>query len=274
MRGVSLTGQGTAAWRIWLTMPLPPLLRWSVRMSVLALLAVGLLQGVLFFAIAFPGPFFDHARGDGLVTFHAETPLPPEAETMAAEVTALLSRAPLGPPGRPVDIWLVEDGLPLRLFFAGSPRASGLTYPVASLRNVFLRHADLPRNRLVRGARVVPPPRTLSYFLVHEITHLQVADRVGRWRIVRMPRWINEGYADYVALGPASPALIARVETGEPVPRTHFGTYPRERACVTLALARLDGDADALFALDIDMAPDGTCPIVPQFGLAPVGSAT
>jgi hypothetical protein len=272
MRGVSLTGKGASDWRRHLSMPLSPLVRWSFRIALLAFFAVGLLQGVLFAAIAFPGPFFGHARGNGVVTFHAETPLPPEAETVAAEVTALLARAPLGLPGRAVHIWLVEDGLPLRLFFAGSPRASGLTYPVASRENVFLRHADLVRDRLVRDARVVPPPRTLSYFLVHEITHLQVADRVGSWRIVRMPRWINEGYADYVALGPATPALIARVEAGAPLPRARFGTYPRERACVTLALARLGGDADALFALDIDLPAVRGCPMTAPGGFrAPRG---
>ena len=247
---------------------LPPrLIRWAFRLSLAGFLATLVVYAGLVVSIAFPAPFFAHERSGGAITFHAEAPLPPEAARMGEEVTALLSAAPLGPPG-PVDVWLVDDGLPRRVFFAGSPRASGLTYPVTSLENVFLRHADFASNRLVRGGVAVPPPRTLSYYLVHEITHLQLAAQVGRWRVVRMPRWINEGYADYVALGPAPPGMIARAEAGLPLPREVFGSYPRERVCVTLALTHLAGGAEALFALDAGLPADRACPVLPEFGIA------
>ncbi|MBF9058382.1 hypothetical protein HKCCSP123_04225 [Rhodobacterales bacterium HKCCSP123] len=247
---------------------LPPrLIRWAFRLSLAGFFATLAVYAALVVFIAFPAPFFGHELRGGAITFHSETPLPPEAAGMGEEVTGLLSAAPLGPPG-PVDVWLVEDGLPLRLFFAGSRRASGLTYPVTSLENVFLRHADFASNRLVRGGQAVPPPRTLSYYLVHEITHLQLAAHVGRWRVVRMPRWINEGFADYVALGPAPPAMIARAEAGLPLPPAVFGTYARERVCVTLALTHLSGGADALFALDADLPGDRACPLLPEFGIA------
>jgi hypothetical protein len=125
----------------------------------------------------------------------------------------------------------VDEGWPVRLFFAGSPRASGLTYPVTSTRNVFLRHADLRQNRLRRGdILTVPPPRTLSYYLIHEITHLMVAERVGALRIVRMPRWVNEGFADYVALGPAPPQMVALAEAGAPC-RPGTGAPTRANGC-------------------------------------------
>ncbi len=252
----------------------PRLLRLAFRLSLAGFLLTLAAYGGLVAAVARPDPFFRHARGGGLVTFHAVAPLPPEAERLAQEVTAAFTASPLGLPDHTVDVWLVEEGWPVQLFFAGSPRASGLTYPVASTRNVFLRHADLRRNRLVRGGRAVPPPRTLSYYLVHEITHLMVADRVGRLRIVRMPRWINEGFADYVALGPAPPGMVARAATGEPLPAAIWGSYAEERVCVTLALARLSGDLDALFAMDAEMAPGGACPAVPEFGIAPTVAGT
>ena len=120
----------------------------------------------------------------------------------------------------------------------------------------------------------MPPPRTLSYYLIHEITHLMVAEHVGAWRIVRMPRWVNEGFADYVALGPAPPQMVARLEAGAPLPAAVWGSYGRERVCVTLALARLSGDLDALFALDAALPADGGCPMVPQFGIASAGGGT
>lgn len=252
----------------------PSLLRLAFRLSLAGFLLTLAAYGGLVAAVAFPDPFFRHARGAGLVTFHAAAPLPEEADSLARVVTAAFVASPLGLPDHAIDVWLVEEGWQVRLFFAGSPRASGLTYPVASTSNVFLRHADLGRNRLVRAGRTVRPPRTLSYYLVHEITHLMVAERVGRFRIVRMPRWINEGFADYVALGPAPPAMVARAARGAPLPGAVWGTYAEERVCVTLALARLSGDLDALFALNADMEPGGTCPSVSRFGIAPAGAGT
>jgi hypothetical protein len=58
------------------------------------------------------------------------------------------------------------------------------------------------------------------------------------------------------------------------MPASDWGTYARERVCVTLSLARLSGDLDALFALDAAMGPDGACPLVPQFGIASAGGGT
>jgi hypothetical protein len=255
-------------------MPRPRILRLALRVSIAGLCLTLMAYAALVAALARPHPFFGHARGGGLVTFHAAAPLPEGAERLAAEVTAAFAASPLGLPGHAVDVWLVPEDWRLRVFFAGSPRASGLTYPVASTRNVFLRHADLGRNRLVRGDLIVPPPRTLSYYLVHEITHLMVAERVGRFRIVSMPRWISEGFADYVALGPAPPDMVVRARAGLPLPADLWGTYGRERVCVTLALARLSGDLDALFALEAGMGPDGACPAVPQFGIAPARTGT
>src|SRR6056297_605321 len=249
-------------------------LRVVFRAAVLGLVLTLAAYGGLFAALAWPDPLFRQARGGGLVTFHATEPLPPEATVLAEQVTAAFAASPLGLPAHEVDIWLVDEGWPVRIFFAGSSRASGLTYPVASTRNVFLRHANIEANRLRRGAMVVPPPRTLSYYLIHEITHLMVAERVGAWRIVRMPRWVNEGFADYVALGPAPPGMVELAASGARLPASVWGTYGQERVCVTLALERLSGDLDALFALDVDMQASGACPMVPQFGIASAGGGT
>ncbi|NKX44111.1 hypothetical protein [Roseicyclus persicicus] len=248
----------------------PRLIRWMFRLSLAGFLATLAVYGALVAALAWPAPLFSHARTGGAITFHARDPLPPEAVRLGQEITALLSAAPLGAPA-PVDVWLVPEGPLVGLFFSGSPRASGLTYPVVAPAHVFLRHADIPANRLVRDGRAVPPPRTLGYYLVHEITHLQLAAHVGRWRIVRMPRWINEGYADYVALGPAPPAMVARGLAGLPLPAVEFGTYARERVCVTLALTHLAGGPEALFALDAELPADRPCPVLPEFGIALAG---
>ena len=224
--------------------------------------------------LANPQALFRHDRGTDMLSFHSTSPLPPEAEITAQEVMRAVAVSPLGAPTRPIRIFMVDEGWPVRLFFVGSPDASGLTYPVISTRNVFLRYVDLPAGRLSFRGHAVPPPRTLHYYLVHEVAHLVLAERVGRLRIASVPRWINEGVADYVALGPAPPVMVALAAAGHPLPQAVFGSYPLERVCVSLALDRLDGDLDVLLALDAGMAPGGSCPDMPQIGIAPVGPGT
>lgn len=247
---------------------------WLFRISLIGFAMTVAAYVAIVAAIVHPAPAFRHVRAGGEIRFHANTPLPPEVERLGAEISAAFAATPLDLPEGGVDIWLIDEDWRARLFFAGSPRASGLTYPVAAPHSVFLRHTDFTSNRLVRGGRAVPPPRTLTYFLMHEITHLAVAEHVGRFRIARLPLWVNEGFADYVALGPASPAMLARAAQGLPLPRAHYGTYPLERVCVTLAMERLSGDLDAVFAIDAPIGPDGTCPVSAQFGIAPAGVGT
>lgn len=247
----------------------PSAVTWLFRFGLAGCLLTLSSYAVLILAIMFPGPAFDVERSGGRVTFHANTPIPDHVTELGEEITAAFDALVLPLPAQGVDVWLVDEGWRAHLFFAGSPRASGLTYPVASSRNVFLRHADLASNRLIRSGRPVPPPRTLTYFLVHEITHLAVAEYAGQVAITRIPRWVNEGLADFVALGPATPGMVRRAAVGAPLPRDVFGTYPSERICVTLALARLGGNLDALLALRDDLGPDGSCPLVAEFGIAP-----
>lgn len=249
----------------------PALRLWLFRISLTGFLLTLCIYTGLLSAIIWPGPFFRHSANDGGLSFHATTPLPDVTSDVAVRVQDRLAAGPMGPLREPVDIWLVaEAGLARRLLFSGSPGAAGLTYPVATRRNVFLRHAEIEANRLVQAGRAVPPPRDLEYFLVHEITHLQVARHVGRLGIARMPLWVNEGFADYAALGPATPEMTARAEAGLPLPRAQFGTYPHERLCVTRVLSHLRGDLDALFAFDRPPGPNGACPIGPENGIATV----
>ena len=66
----------------------PALARWLLRLGILGFLATLGVYVALFATLAQPGPLFAHARGGGLVTFHATEPLPPEAGILAREVTA------------------------------------------------------------------------------------------------------------------------------------------------------------------------------------------
>ena len=58
----------------------------------------------------------------------------------------------------------------------------------------------------VAGDRVTNSARSLSGTIAHESVHLLTAHRFGEMRLVRMPHWKREGYADYVAWEPRNDA--------------------------------------------------------------------
>jgi hypothetical protein len=45
----------------------------------------------------------------------------------------------------------------------------------------------------------VATDRPLSYFIAHELMHIAQVRHVGRARYSRLPQWVDDGYADYVA---------------------------------------------------------------------------
>ncbi len=73
-------------------------------------------------------------------------------------------------------------------------------YPVTP--NVFLRGALIEDNRLVSpSGNPVTGDRTLDYYVAHEITHQLTGHAIGPLRFYKLPRWVREGYADYVGKG-------------------------------------------------------------------------
>jgi hypothetical protein len=67
-------------------------------------------------------------------------------------------------------------------------------------QHVFLRESDLDNDRLIGpSGQPVAADRPLSYFIAHELMHVANARAVGRWRYARMPQWVDDGYADYIA---------------------------------------------------------------------------
>ena len=68
-------------------------------------------------------------------------------------------------------------------------------------RNIFLREVKASKNQLVppRGVLADAQSRPLSYFIAHEATHAMQSKEFGRLFSIRSPKWLVEGYADYVA---------------------------------------------------------------------------
>lgn len=214
--------------------------------------------------IAAPTLAFSHSAGDERIRFHATQPLPQEAVLRAgAEAWGELQDTPFGQPDHGVDVFIVGGGWRHRLFFAGALWAGGLTYPAFWQDRVILRDVDLDEGALIYDGAPVPPPRDLTYYLVHEITHLRHAEALGAIAMFRVPAWVREGVADLAALGPAGPELMAAAMAGEDLPRARFGSYPIERVCATMVLAQPGMTMERLLHLDAPMRDPRSCFTLP-----------
>lgn len=207
---------------------------WAIALFISVNLAVAA-------SLVWPGWAFSHSGGTDRLRIHASQPVPDAAIAWAEAVMASLDVGPLPPGADPVDLYITGDGWRYRWFFMGAPGAGGVIYAGSPGRRVFLAGAAFETDRLILPDRIVPPPRTLSYYARHEITHLTQIETLGRFGFYRMDPVMREGIADLIALGPASAALQAVLAARDPAAgdadlRDAFGAYPMARTAVTRAL--------------------------------------
>lgn len=236
--------------------------------NVAALLVGGVCFSILVgsaVVLARPGLAFSHQAGDGRINFHSTEPLAQDAAVAAsAQAWAALQDTPFGVPGHQIDVYVTGGrGWRHQLFFRPATWAGGLTYPVFSQSAVFLRDVDLEAGRLVGSAGPIPDPRDLTYYLVHEITHLRHAEVVGPIAFLRTPNWVREGLPEIAALGLADNDLMVAAMAGEDLPRDTFGSYPLERACMSMVLAVPTIGIEEVMSLRAPMHVAETCPTLP-----------
>lgn len=164
----------------------------------------GLLIVALGGVLAFPQLLFAHHVRHGVYDVWSDRPIPPAIDGVLDDVTRRLAASEIDEPTRGERVFLCNDDWRLALF---SKRLNGRLGGVADneiSRSVFIRHADVAANRVIRpDGRGAGPDRPLSYYIAHELTHVLEGDVVGRTMHFTEPGWLLEGYADFVGKGGA-----------------------------------------------------------------------
>lgn len=172
--------------------------RLALALACLAIIAGAAIAGVL----AWPQSLHAHAATHGRLTLLSDAAFDVAAGVaLLGEVERRLAAAPPELRQAALDWHIVVSNTEWRrrLTFLDKYSAGGVNYHLLP-RTAFLRQADIARDRLAgNDGRDVPPPRTLAYFAAHEIAHGMVTARIGALARLRLPVWIEEGLADYVA---------------------------------------------------------------------------
>ena len=222
-------------------------------------IAVGCLFVTVALAALFANPsiLFAHRYDANSFTLYTDKAHDLDAvQRLLADVEAALNASPLGAPEQPYAVYSTATRLRSGLFFAPVPKAGGVVYPLLTGKHAFLTGIDPAADRLLKGPHVIAPPRTLRFYMIHELTHLRMHDLMGTIGFYRQPHWVREGLPDYVALGALSDEDISAILnwSGDWIDMVRrYGAYPVERAIVSYAIHHLGFSAQALMSLDMTL---------------------
>ena len=169
----------------------------------------------------------------------------------AAELDPVMDRAlakvaasPLAEPGEHRDIFLTDGGWRWTWLANSTRGAFALTRPLTE--DVIVNRSAPARDIAFNGAPV-GGDRSLSGLLAHEFTHGLIRRHFGQVASLQFPRWLVEGYCDYIAgessLDPAEVAALDAADSRHPALLYYHG---RQRAEATLK--KNGGSVERLFA--------------------------
>ena len=216
---------------------------------VLGLVGAALFVGAAAWALlTYPQPLFAYHISHGRLALYSDKPFDPaRGRAVLTEIEQRLARSPLNDDKR-YRIFVANTGWRNRLVFLWNHGAGGVNY--YPLPNVFIRKSDIDVDRVMNSFSLpVPSPRTLAYFGAHEIGHSLVAKEIGAIPHLRLPVWVREGLADYIAFGGEVPigALARDLRQGAPdLDPERSGLYTRYRLLVAYLLEREDWTIDEL----------------------------
>lgn len=167
-----------------------------LRRSLLALLMA---SAVYLGLLVYPDPLFAHQLRHAGFTVHSTTAIPDAMKATLERARARLDRSPLAAATRDVHVYICQPRWLFAVFARQNYRVGGIANWLVG-QHVFLRDSDLQNDRLIGpSGQPVAADRPLSYFIAHEVMHIANARTLGRRQYARMPQWVDDGYADYVA---------------------------------------------------------------------------
>ncbi len=213
--------------------------RGSVLTAGLALVVVTVIYAPA--ALAFP-----YRQEIGTTVIYSVDPIPQVISERIERADHLLSASPLNEAGLRRTLVLTGGGWRWKVMGVGEWAAIALRRPFSN--TLVFNKADVLSDR-VRSKEPNSSVRTFSGTIAHETVHILTARRFGELRLMRMPQWKREGYADYVAnetsINPADEARIKARDPDAPVL-----AYYEARRRVTKRLQRNGNSVEELFSND------------------------
>jgi hypothetical protein len=204
-----------------------------------AVLTAGTLTGLYVLLLLYPQPLFAYQLDHAGIVIHATTPIPAAMAPRLADVRARLTRTGLVGPDDKYHVFICDSAWLFALFTRTNYRVGGVAQVYLGGR-IFLRESDLANDRLISPLGTpVAADRPLSYFMAHEIMHVVHGRHLGWIGYTRLPRWVDDGHADYVARDiDLEAALQGFKESTAPLNPARSGLYIRYHLMVAHELEK------------------------------------
>jgi len=152
--------------------------------------------GLYIVTLLHPQLFFRWARAGAAIQVRSDQPIPNSAMVVVARAEAKIQSSALFDSQRVYPVYVCNSTWRWNYFsgFNGQSRA----FETFMGRAAFTRRARWDANQLV-GPDGSDGARPLDVYIAHEIAHMMVADHLGAFGAGRLPSWVSEGYAEYVA---------------------------------------------------------------------------
>lgn len=164
------------------------LMVWFERLTSVVLLGMISLH-------AYPYAVFPHSITYQNISLHSDRPLPVESTDVIRKAAALVQASEITSPERKEHVFVSSERWKAWLFLP-SRKSFASSIPLTDF--AFVADADIRLN-ISRSGESDAGPRTLSSVIAHEITHGLIRERIGLVNEIRMPKWIKEGYCDYIS---------------------------------------------------------------------------
>jgi hypothetical protein len=207
--------------------------------------------------LAYPQPLFAYHVATDRLALYADRPFDPDkGRRVLADAERRIGHSVLDRRDGKHRVFVAHSPWRARLVFLWNYGAGGVNYQPLT-RNVFIRASDIDADRVMSSLGPLPPPRTLAYYIAHEIGHSLISERIGALANWRLPRWIREGLADYIAFAGVVDIdrLTAQLRAGaREVDPQRSGLYARYRLLVAHMLEREGWSVDQLLASSLPQA--------------------
>jgi hypothetical protein len=148
--------------------------------------------GVMFY----PQPLFGHQLEHEGITLYSTEPIPAErSKALLSQIRSKIRFSELHSENQVFQIFLCNSK-PLYAFFAPlSRRSFGQTN---LLGNIIIANTNLDTN-IATAFRSEHNERSFVGVATHEIGHEMIKDKLGLLSAYRAPKWLNEGYCEYIS---------------------------------------------------------------------------
>ena len=171
---------------------------------------------------------FEHSVTHGNLKLYSDLPFDREKGLkILKEAERRLSASPIYDKSHPHLGFVCNTEWRSEYFMQGKAKYGGLNY-FSIVPHVFFARSRVDDDMMLSPQnRPIAPPRTFTYYVVHEFSHSVVSHLVREKSHRPPPKWLSEGYPDYLALGPGFTFEMAMANYKNRDPRVH-GTMAEE----------------------------------------------